>query len=393
MLFGVWLTYFCFGLTSVGLAPLVGPIMRDLALSYSTMGTILGVWQLVYIAAAVPCGTLIDRLGTRRAIFIGALVIAASGLMRGMAVDFWSLCFAVGLFGIGGPLVSAGAPKVVGHWFKGGERGLAMGIYITGPAIGAIVGLSLTNAVLMPWFAQDWRHVLQLWSAVGLVGAFAWLAVASLPAARADEPRRSTGDRQPQLDVILRLLRLPAIRLLLGMSVCIFAFNHGLNNWLPELLRADGMTAAEAGYWATIPTAVGIAGSLLIPRLATPSHRFAILAGLAVFAAMSTILLQAAPGPLLVAGLAAQGIARGSLMTVAMLALVETRGVGEKNAGVAGGLFFAAAEVGGAGGPIVLGMLFDVTGGFGAGLWLLTLLAVLLVLGAWRLHTLGHRTA
>ena len=393
MLFGVWLAYFCFGLTSVGLAPLVLPITRDLGLSHAAMGAVLGVWQLVYIAAAVPCGALLDRLGPRRAVFIGALFIAASGMMRGLAVDFWSLCFAVGLFGIGGPLVSAGAPKVVAQWFTGKSRGMAMGIYITGPAIGAIVTLSLTNSVLMPWLGQDWRRVLQLWSAVSLIGALAWFAIASLPPARAREPKPSAGPRPSQREVILQLLRLPAVRTLLWMSVCIFSFNHGLNNWLPELLRSDGMTAQQAGYWATIPTAVGIAGSLMIPRFATPERRLLILAGLAIFAGLSTILLHAEPGPLLVAGLVAQGIARSSLMTVAMLTLVETRGVGEKYAGTAGGLFFSAAEIGGAGGPIAMGALFDATGGFDSGLWLLTGLATALLLGAVRLRALDARTA
>ncbi|MBM3523513.1 MAG: MFS transporter, partial [Alphaproteobacteria bacterium] len=119
---GVWLVYLCFGLTAVGLAPLVAPVTLDLGMSQTAMGTVLGSWQLVYIAAAVPGGALLDRLGPRRAIFLGAMIIAASGWLRTVAWDFWSLAFAVGLFGIGGPIVSAGAPKVVAQWFTGRER-------------------------------------------------------------------------------------------------------------------------------------------------------------------------------------------------------------------------------------------------------------------------------
>jgi len=370
VLFAVWLAYASFGLTAVALAPLVLPITRDLALSHSEMGAILGIWQAVYIFAAVPCGALLDRLGARRAIFVGALFIALSGAMRGLAFDFWSFCLAVGVFGAGGPLVSAGAPKVVSHWFKGSERGLAMGIYITGPAVGAIAGLSLTNSVLMPPFDGDWRRVLAASSAVAFAGALAWIAIASLPAVRANEPAvPPAAERPPQREILLLLVR------------------------LPELLRAVGMTPAEAGFWATIPTLVGIAGSLLIPRLATPPRRFAILGALALCAGASAVLLQSEPGPLLAAGLVAQGIARSSLMTVAMLALVETRGVGERHAGTAGGLFFSAAEVGGAGGPIALGVLFDATGGFAAGLWMLAALAALMLLGALRLRALEARAA
>lgn len=391
ILAGVWLAYFCFGLTSVALAPIVAPVTRELAMSQTAMGTVLGSWQLVYIVAAVPCGALLDRLGSRRAIFIGAVIIALSGLMRSLAWDFWSLAVAVGLFGVGGPIVSAGAPKVIAQWFKGRERGLAMGIYITGPAFGGIVGLSLTNSVLMPLFDQQWRTVLQLWAAIAFLGSFGWLLASAHPAARRMEQAAAAVPRAAQREVIPALLAIPSVRVLLVMSVGIFMFNHGLNNWLPELLRSDGMTATEAGYWATIPTVVGIAGSLMIPRLATPERRLAILAGLCVCAGLGSILLQAPPGPLLFAGLVVQGIARSSLMTIAMLTLVETRGVGERHAGTAGGLFFSAAEIGGAGGPVVLGAIYDATGGFAYGLWLLTAISAALFLGVMALRRLQAR--
>jgi MFS transporter, CP family, cyanate transporter len=141
ILFGIWLVYLCFGMISVALAPIVAPITRDLGLSHGAMGSVLGVWQLVYIAAAIPCGTLLDRLGARRALFIGAIIIAASGLARSFATDYATLLLAVGLFGIGGPIVSSGAPKAVSQLFTGSQRGLAMGIYITGPAIGSVIVL------------------------------------------------------------------------------------------------------------------------------------------------------------------------------------------------------------------------------------------------------------
>ncbi|MBL8701896.1 MAG: MFS transporter [Alphaproteobacteria bacterium] len=391
ILAGVWLVYLCFGLTTVGLAPLVAPVTRDLGMSQTAMGTVLGSWQLVYIVAAVPCGALLDRLGSRRALFLGAVIIAASGVLRSLAWDFFSLACAVGLFGFGGPIVSAGAPKVIAQWFKGRERGLAMGIYITGPAVGSIIGLSLTNSVLMPLFEQDWRRVLQLWAGAAILCSLGWLILTSHRDAQRFDRAAAAAPRSSQREVIPALLALPAVRVLLAMSVGIFMFNHGLNNWLPELLRADGMTAREAGYWATVPTVIGILASLMIPRLATPERRLTILAALCVFAGTSSVLLHAEPGPVLLVGLVAQGVARSSLMTVAMLTLVETRGVGERNAGTAGGMFFSAAEIGGAGGPVVLGAIYDATGRFDLGLWLLTAIAALLFMGVMYLRRLAGR--
>ncbi len=374
---------------AVSLAPVVAPITRDLDLSHGAMGSVLGIWQLVYIAAAIPCGALLDRLGARRSLFIGALIIAASGLARSFATDYATLLLAVGLFGIGGPIVSSGAPKAVSQLFTGSQRGLAMGIYITGPAMGSVIVLSLTNAVAMPALGHDWHRVLQLWSLCALAGAVIWLLLSLHPVARRLDAPAESGPRARQTEVVGSLLKLPAVRMLLVMAVGIFSFNHGLNNWLPELLRHDGMSAAAAGYWATVPTVVAIFGSLLIPRLATPERRFVLLAGLGLAAMLASLMLEAGAGPVLLVGLMLQGIARSSLMTVAILTLVETRGVGEKYAGTATGLFFSAAEIGGAGGPILLGVLYDATGGFDAGLFMLAGIGALLAVAALRLRRLS----
>ncbi len=376
VLFGVWGCYFSFGLTIAGLAPLVEPITRDLEISHTAMGGVLGVWQLVYIAAAVPCGSFLDRVGARRALFIGVMIIAASSYFRGLADGALTLYLAVGLFGVGGPIVSAGAPKVIARWFQGSERGFAMGIYMTGPNLGAVTAFSVTNAVMMPTFDNDWRMVLQVWAMVAACAGVAWLAIAHLPSVRTrDGTAEAAASKAPQLQVIRDLLRIPAVPVILAMSVGIFMFNHGLNNWLPELLRNGGMTPVTAGYWATVPTVVGVAGSLLIPRLATPARRLWILGGLLIAAALSALLLMSDWLPALGLGLILQGIARSSMMTIAILTLVETPGVGEARAGTASGLFFSAAEVGGAGGPFLLGLLFDATGDFMAGLLSLSVIA------------------
>lgn len=391
MLAGVWLLYFSFGLSGFSLAPLVVPVTRDLGMSYGDMGWVLGAWQLVYIASAVPCGVLLDRLGPRRALLIGAALIAASGFLRAVAVDFPTLFLAVALFGLGGPIVSTGAPKVVALWFTGPSRGLAMGIYITGPAVAGIIVLVSTNGLLMPLFDGDWRWVLRLWAGLAVVTGLVWALITLHPAARAMERDLAAAPRRPQLEVLAGLLRLPPIRLVMAMSVGIFMFNHGLNNWLPELLRAGGMSPAAAGVWSALPTAVGIAGSLLIPRLATPERRFLVLAALAAGAVVATLCLHAAAGPVLAFGMVLQGIARSALMTVTVLTLVEMKGVGERNAGTASGLFFAAAEIGGVGGPVLLGVTYDLTGGFDAGLWMLTAVCLALLLAVGRLKVLAAR--
>ena len=225
-----------------------------------------------------------------------------------------------------------------------------------------------------------------LWSGVTVAAVAVWLLVSTLSQ---QDVETHGAESLPQTTVIGKLIREPAVVLVLLMSVGVFLFNHGLNNWLPELLRSGGMTVVEAGYWAAVPTVVGLMGSLLIPRLATPGRRFPILIGLSVSAAAASLLLQFEAVPLLFGGLFLQGIAKSALMTVLILTLVELPGIGERYAGVASGLFFSAAEVGGVLGPVTLGVLYDVTGGFTTGLYMLCFVAIALALGAMRLQRLS----
>lgn len=388
VLAGVWLIYWSFGLVVVSLAPLVPQITHDLAIDHAMMGAIFGAWQLVFIIAAIPCGTLLDRIGVRRGLLLGTFAIAVSALLRGVADNDLMMLIAVAMFGIGGPIVSTGAPKVVTQWFPGKERGLAMGIYITGPAIGGILSVSLTNSLLMPLFDDNWRAIQWVWGICSLSAGLIWFMIARHPRMQDEELHTTEGTRPSQLHVIGELIRIPAVQILLLMSVGIFTFNHGLNNWLPEILRAKNLTAVEAGYWATVPTIIGLVGSLTIPRLATPERRGLVLLGLCSTALLVTMLLRAEVGGILVIGLLLQGIARSSLMTVAILTLVETPKIGKTRAATASGVFFSAAEVGGAFGPWTLGLLHSITGGFQAGLTLLSVVTGLMVFGALRLEAI-----
>ena len=378
ILLGLWLLYASFGLIVVSISPLVAPIEASLNMSHAAMGSVMGAWQLVYIFSAIPCGVLLDRLGGRKALLIGAGLIAVSAAGRAFAVDYWSFLLAVMLFGLGGPIISSGAPKVVAQLFEGSQRGLAMGIYMTGPAAGGVVCLTMTHSVLLPWLNNDWRMVMSLWAIVAVCAGVLWWLIcwrAGLP----DEAELT--QTKPQTQIMAELIHQPAVRVLLLMSVGVFLYNHGLNNWLPELLQTHGMSAAEAGFWAALPTVVGILGSLIIPRLATGERRFRILLALCGVAVLATVLLQFQSQQSLALGLILQGIARSSMMTVLVLTLVELPGIGERRAGVASGMFFSAAEVGGVLGPLGLGIVYDVTGGFSTSLTALSCVAVLLMIG------------
>ena len=257
MLFGCWLLYFVFGLSVTSLAPLVGEITSELSLSRADMGMVLGAWQFVYIFLAIPVGFALQRLGAGKMLILAAVIIAASGISRSLAESHWSLLAAVAVFGLGGPVVSAGVPQTVSKWFTGNQRGLAMGIYITAPPIAGIVTYSLTQSMLLPALG-NWRAVLRLWALCAAVAGVIWLLI-WLAGRRIDlkQATRSEAPRAYRLADAAGLFSHRNTWLLLAVGMGVFTIDHGLRNWLPEILVASGLTAAQAGYLASIAVVCG----------------------------------------------------------------------------------------------------------------------------------------
>lgn len=371
MLAGVWAVYFAFGALIGTTAALVPAIREDLDLTRGEMGLALGTWQLVYLAAAVPAGKLIDRAGLRVSLFVAAAVIAVSAVVRAAASNLPVLLVGVAIFGIGGPLISVGAPKMVAQGFADLSRRRAVGIYGTGPAFGSAAALAGTNSVLLPLVGDSWRAAMVVVAAISLAAGALWVLVfrddehAEPPGAAARLPYR-------------RLLEFPIVRVILVLAIGAFFYGHALSNWLVDMLETSGWTTQQAGYWASVPTLLGVVATLVLPQFATEGRRAKMLTGMLVMSGVSVLFITASSAALLTPALVASGTARSMIMPICMLVLMDDQRIGPRNMAAAGGLFFTAGEIGGVLGPIVTGFLADRTGDFTSSIW--TLSAVMLVL-------------
>jgi cyanate permease len=375
----VWLLYVSFGITSGTIAPLVGPIVDDLNMTYSQMGLVLGAWQLVYIVTAYPLGTLIDRFGVRRSLGVGVFVVWLSLILRGVAGDFPTLFLAVALFGVGGPIISIGAPKVVSLWFEGNERGLAAGIYTTGPVTGVAIALATAASVVMP-LTGSWRGISLIYGGVVLAIMVMWWGFARDIQPHSGNAGQASGESVSLIGTLGTLLRIRNVQVIVVLAVATFLLNHGLNNWLPTLLQERDMTLTQAGFWTAVSTLAGAFGLLFIPLIARHGYRTMTMAVLLLLASATTVGLATLNDTSLIGTLMISSIVRVPMMPVLTLILMETRGVGALRMGAAGGLFFAAAEIGGFGGPFLLGIIRDATDSLGLGVLFLAVLSAVLAL-------------
>lgn len=353
----LWLLYFSFGVVTRSPSPLVTPIIHDLHMTYSQMGFVLGSWQMTYIVFAIAAGIIMDRWGIRRSILFGALVIGLSALLRSSASGFFSFLFFVALFGVGGPMISIGCPKTIATWFKGKERGTAIGIYTTGPWIGGMFSLAATNALVMPLTSYNWRMIFVLYGIMTFFFAGLWWLWAK------EVDADSSTDTFNVSRMLAELLAVRRVRLILLSGLLSFGIMHGYFAWLPQILESGGMSPARAGVAAALPFVTSIPAVLIIPRYTQASWRGWLIGLLAVLAGLSVVWVVVLDWPVIL-GLLLFGISGPCLMPLLVLSLMESPEVACKFLGSATGVFFCVAEIGGFLGPFVVGYFFDISGTF-----------------------------
>ena len=145
------------------------------------------------------------------------------------------------------------------------------------------------------------------------------------------------------------------------------------------------MSPSTAGAWLAVGGLVSIVAGATIPAYATPERMHLLMAGLFGAAVLVMAGLLLAPtslhGPIAVIG----GV-RGALVPLAIVTLLAADRVSVTNTGIANGLWFSIAEIGGVSGPLVTGALADTDAGYEAALLTIAVIASLGGLVALRSH-------
>ena len=358
---GLVAVYFSFGIGVAAIAPMLTLVREDLGASRGQMGLALGSWTMIYIVTSPIAGRFIDRFDLGWSLFLGGCSVIGSLLLRAMADGVGTLWLAVACFGIFGPLVSASAPALMANWFPDErERRLGVGLYAAAPALGGTIIIAITNPVLLEWLGT-WRRVLVLEAAIAAVCTVGWLVIW----AWVERPDRLTGaDDREGAGTVRRLLRSTEVRLILVTAFALFFVIHSLGTWLPTVLEEHGgMSPAGAGGWVAAAGLIAIVLTATLPSQATPGRMHLLFISLLSVTVAAVALVSF--GPVAAIGPAALiTSARSPLVPIAIVTLLEADDVTPANAGLANGLWFSAAQVGGVSGPLILGAVADTALGY-----------------------------
>ncbi|MFC9997518.1 MFS transporter [Nocardia sp. NPDC127526] len=124
-------------------------IRADFGSGFAALQWILDSYALGLAAVLLAAGSLADRIG-RKKVFDGGLVIfVLASLACGLAPGDVTLIVARFIQGLGGAVLFAVGPALLGHEFRGRDRGLAFGVFggVAGLAIafGPLIGGGLTE--------------------------------------------------------------------------------------------------------------------------------------------------------------------------------------------------------------------------------------------------------
>lgn len=249
----------------------VEPIRRDLGLSLSEMGYVLGAFVVAYGLFEVPTGHWGDRYGSRGVLTRIVIWWSAFTILTGAAMGFWMLLGTRFLFGAGEAGAYPNVARVLARWFPAEQRGSAQGLVITSAQFGGAVSPAFA-AYLIEF--SGWRWAFAIFGSVGIVWAAAfyyWFRDDPGEAARlGDEGAPLAAEREPAANaephppIPWALVLTSANIWLLGLiNTCASFVSYMFMQWYPTyLVEARGAGSIESGWYASLVLGGGAVGAL-----------------------------------------------------------------------------------------------------------------------------------
>jgi MFS transporter, CP family, cyanate transporter len=144
------------------MAVLAPGLRRTFDLSLAQVGLLISLLEVGGALLGFAVGLLIGRIGARRFLLTGLLVLMLSGAAEAVATDIQLLFVARGVEGIGYVLVVVAAPTVIATIAAERERGAALALWSTFVPLGVALGSGVTGVAVV-WLGS--AETLLLWAA------------------------------------------------------------------------------------------------------------------------------------------------------------------------------------------------------------------------------------
>jgi CP family cyanate transporter-like MFS transporter len=346
-------------------SPLVDTIRDSTGISSATAGLLTTIPVICFGLISPLAPALARRFGMER-VLAGVLLLLIAGILARTAAPLAML--------FGGTVV-LGAAIAIGNVILPGfikreaptRIGPMTSLYSMAISGSGALGAGLT-VPLMHALDLGWRGALGLWAAPALAGLLVllpWLAHA-----------RAGGSARTRHTPVRSLWRNGLawqVTIYMGSQSLLFFATAA---WLPTLFIDHGISDQRAGFLLSLLSIVGVGGAFAGPLLANrrPTQQIPVAISAACAAGGALCLLTDAVA-LAVPAMVLYGLALGSALSLA-LTMIGLRSPDALHAAELSGMAQTVGYLVAAVGPLLVGFLYDLTGGWTAPLVLLLIAVV-----------------
>jgi MFS family permease len=338
-----------------------------------------------YTILQIAMGYLVDRFGVKKPYTIGFLIWCVAAAATAFTNSLSQLISLRVLLGAGEAVVVPATYRWIRYNFVEKERGLAMGLYMTGTKIASAIGAPIAAWLIV---AYNWQYMFLILGLIGLVWLIPWLILVKEPKTREERdttPREGASEKVP----LGKTMASPVVLGAVIVNFCYMYFTFFNITWMPAyFVEARNLSLKEMGLFtflsfggmAIIATAAGWAADRLIARGKDPVlvRKTFIICG---FAIASTELIGAQSASVnaalfwAVISLSGLGLASANSLALTRGTLIPATAVGLVS-GVQNCFGAAAGIVG----PILTGWLKEISGGYVLpmqAIWIFMILGIL----------------
>ncbi|QGV82866.1 CynX/NimT family MFS transporter [Streptomyces ficellus] len=264
-------------ITSLG--ALLEEVRTGLHMSGGVAGVLTSVPPLCFAVFGITAPRLARRFGPGAVVLAGMAAITAGLLIRPFTGGTAAFLAASALALMGIAVSNVLMPVIVKRYFPD-RVGTMTGLYSMALALGTSLAAAATVPVTSA-LGGSWRAGLAVWAVLGALAVVAWLPLVrnrggvdagTAPGASADAgaaPGDSAGEGGTR--------EVPAFRITRSRTAWALGCFFGLQatgayitmGWMPQIFRDAGVSAGTAGVLLAVTMVMGVPLAFVIPRLAT----------------------------------------------------------------------------------------------------------------------------